>query len=517
VAECIKLARGHTRPVHLCRAVHLLGAIIVLTASACMVGPNYKPPMVKLPSQWNGDDEITRVNGRAEPQIELSQWWRSFNDPVLNNLIDEALASNYDNKIAIARIREERDYLVMSRAGLFPEIDAAGSYTRQRYSANTPFGAFPQLFPIEENLYQTGFDSEWELDIFGGIRRGVQAAQAELDASVENERDVQVSLLAEVARDYIAVRALQRRLRIATANLRDQHDSLALTRARFQMGFAPRLNVIQARSLLETTESEVPELQTGLAQTIHQIDVLLGRTPDALAAQLSDVQPIPGASDPDAIAVRIPAGLPSGLLLRRPDIRGAERELAAAAARIGVATADLYPKFSITGFAGLESISTSNLFFATSRTWNVGPSMTWPIFEAGRIRANIAAKNAQEEQALFTYRKTILGALAEVEDALVAYANERDRRQALAASAADFQRTEKLARERYEEGHASYLDVLEAQRSLYNAQDALAQSDQQAIDDLIALYKALGGGWDISRHYGGASSEKEQAQDSLNS
>jgi NodT family efflux transporter outer membrane factor (OMF) lipoprotein len=206
--------------------------------------------------------------------------------------------------------------------------------------------------------------------------------------------------------------------------------------------------------------------------------------------------PIPGIADPDAIAVQIPAGLPSDLLRRRPDIRSAEREVAAATARVGVATADLFPKFSITATTGLESISTGNFLFGSSRMWTIGPSMTWPIFEAGRIRANIEVRNAQEEQALLIYQKTVLNALAEVEDALVGYIKERTRHQALTASAQDFKLSESLAQERYEEGYGSYLDVLEAQRSLYAAQDSLAQSDQQLIDDLIAIYKALGGGWE---------------------
>ena len=301
--------------------------------------------------------------------------------------------------------------------------------------------------------------------------------------------------MAEAARDYVAVRALERRIQIAKANLRDQNDSLRLAQARFEQGFAPELDVFQARSLLETTQAQVPELESELAQTVHQIGVLLGREPDALQAQLSDMTPIPGIADPDAIAVQIPAGLPSDLLRRRPDIRAAEREIAAAAARVGVATADLFPKFNIIGTAGLESISPGDFFFGTSRMWQVGPSMTWPIFEGGRIRANIEVRNAQEEQALLSYRKTVLDALAEVEDALVAYAKERTRHQALAASAEDFKRSQLLALDRYEEGYATYLDVLEAQRSLYAAQDSLAQSDQQIIDDLIAIYKALGGGW----------------------
>jgi NodT family efflux transporter outer membrane factor (OMF) lipoprotein len=471
----------------------IAAALLTETVVGCMVGPDYRPPAMKLPARWSGGYEPSRADQGAK--TDLAQWWQSFNDPILNALIAQALSSNLDDKIALSRIREERAYLVISQSGLFPTMNLGGSYNRQRYSANTPFGFFPQVLPREENTYYAGFDASWELDVFGGIRRGKQAAEAELEASVENERNVRVTLLAEVARDYVAVRALERRLQIAQANLHDQNDSLKLAQARFEQGFAPELNVFQAQSLLETTQAQVPELEDELAQTVHSIGMLLGQEPDAFEAQLSDMRPIPGIADPDAIAVSIPAGLPSDLLRRRPDIRGAEREIAAASARIGVATADLFPKFYITGNAGLESISMSDFFFSTSRMWSVGPTMTWPIFEAGRIRANIEVRNAQDEQALLTYRKTVLNALAEVEDALVAYAKERTRHQALQASAADFKRSQMLALDSYEEGYATYLDVLDAQRSLYQAQDSVAQSDQQLIDDLIALYKALGGGW----------------------
>jgi multidrug efflux system outer membrane protein len=477
------------------RRVVLVAGATMLLLSGCMVGPDYRSPIMKLPAQWGDSDERPRSRRDPGQAVELAQWWRSFNDPILNELIDQALVSNLDEKIALSRIREERAYLVISRAGLFPTIDLAGSYTRQRYSANTPFGEFPNIVPREENNYEAGFDASWELDVFGGLRRGVQAAKAELAASVENARDVRVILLAEAARDYVAARALERRILIAKANLRDQSNSLTLTQERFQMGYAPELDVFQARSLLASTQSQVPMLENEQEEAIHRLGVLLGREPEAFKAMLSDVAPIPGGGDPDAIAMRIPAGLPSDLLRRRPDIRGAEREIAAATARVGVATADLFPKFYITGTAGLESISTSDFFFATSRMWTVGPSMTWRIFSAGRIRATIAARNAQEEQALYNYRKTVLSALAEVEDALVAYGKERTRHEALLTSAHAFQQSAMLARERYQEGYSSYINVLEAQRSLYSAQDAVAQSDQQLVDDLIAFYKALGGGW----------------------
>ena len=480
-----------------------LGKLLLLIASAlqivtfvgCMVGPNYKPPAMMLPTHWDGNDQQIKQTGNQADKTDLATWWQSFDDPILNQIVAQALSSNLDEQIAVSRIREERAYLVISSAGLYPSVGAYGSYTRQRYSANSPFGFFPQVLPRDENIYEAGFDTSWELDVFGGIRRGVEASKADLAASIENSRDVRVTLLAEAARDYVAVRALERRIQIAKANLHDQNDSLKLAQARFEQGFAPELDVFQARSLLETTQAQVPELESELAQTVHRIGVLLGREPDALQAQLSDMAPIPGIADPDAIAVQIPAALPSDLLRRRPDIRAAEREIAAATARVGVATADLFPKFNIVGTAGLESINPGDFFFGTSRMWQVGPSMTWPIFEGGRIRANIEVRNAQEEQALLYYRKTVLNALAEVEDALVAYAKEHTRHQALAASAEDFRRSQLLALDRYEEGYDTYLDVLEAQRSLYTAQDSLAQSDQLIIDDLIAIYKALGGGW----------------------
>jgi outer membrane protein, multidrug efflux system len=240
----------------------VLTAVVSVTATGCLVGSNYERPVMKLPALWSGIDEKPEQGAGQVVKSDLVQWWRSLNDQFLNQLIVQALSSNLDEKIAIARIREEPAYLVISRAGLLPSIGFDGSYTRQRYSANTPFGAFPQAVPIEENVYQAGFDASWELDVFGGVRRGVEASQAELAASIENSRDVRVTLLAETARDYVAVRALERRLQIARENLRDQNDSLKLTQARLEQGFAPELDVTQARSLLETTQAQVPELES---------------------------------------------------------------------------------------------------------------------------------------------------------------------------------------------------------------------------------------------------------------
>jgi multidrug efflux system outer membrane protein len=282
-------------------------APLIATVAGCMVGPDYRPPAIEVPAHWHNDLHIKAAESQDD-KTNLATWWESFDDPILNQIVAQALSSNLQEEIALSRIREERAYVLISRAGLFPTVDTSGTYTRQRYSANTPFGEFPQVIPREENTYEAGFDASWELDIFGGIRRGVEASKAELAASIENSRDVRVTLLAEAARDYVAVRALQRHLQIAKANLRDQNDSLTLAQARYEQGFAPELDVFEARSLLETTQAQVPELESELAQTIHRIGVLLGREPDAQLAELSDVAPIPGIANPDAIALRIPAG-----------------------------------------------------------------------------------------------------------------------------------------------------------------------------------------------------------------
>ena len=439
-----------SRAPSVARWLLLIGAALLLVAVAgCMVGPDYQPPAMKLPAHWNAIEEQT-----ADPQTgksDLSSWWRSFDDPLLDEIVAQALSSNLDEKIARARIREARAYLTISRAGLFPSIGTFGSYTRQRYSANTPFGYFPQLLPRDQNIYEAGFDASWELDVFGGIRRGVEASKAELAASIENARDVRVSLLAEVAREYVAVRVLERRLQIARANLRDQNDSLKLAQARFEQGFAPELDVFQARSLLETTQAQVPELESELEQTVHRIGVLLGSEPDALQAELSDMAPIPGIADPDAIAVQIPAGLPSDLLRRRPDIRAAEREIAAATARVGVATADLFPKFNIIGTVGLESISTSDFFFGTSRMWQVGPSMRWPSSKAtgfGPIsrweRAGTTGPFPIANRANASPKSRCSCRLCQGAPGIMRH-----------ASAEDFRRSRTCAR-RYEEGYASF-------------------------------------------------------------
>lgn len=482
------------------RVALAIAVLAMIGASGCLVGPNYRPPVTKLPARWEGAGELraARPSPAAQTQAteaSLATWWRAFDDPVLERLIEQALSSNLDLKLAAERVREARAYSAMTAAQLYPTLGSAWSYTQQRYSENTPFGSFPQVFPPEYNLYSGAFDSSWEIDLFGGVRRSVEAAQAQVQAARENLRDVRVSLLAEVARDYVDVRVLERRIEIVQSNVRDQQSSLALTRDRFQMGFAPEVDVSQAKSLLLATETQIPTLHTQLMQSIHRLGVLLGEEPNALRTELLHAAPIPGAADPDAIAVRIPVGLPSDLLRRRPDIRAAERELAAATAQVGVATAAFYPSFSLTGTVGLQSLGVTDFLAGASRFWTVGPTLNLPIFEGGLLRANLAAQNAKQRQAFYTWRKAVLGALEEVDDRLTAYAEERSRHALLLADVAAYRRSADMAQDRYIHGFGSYLAVLDARRSLYDAEDQRVQSDQNLVIDLIAIYKALGGGW----------------------
>ncbi|HSW46747.1 MAG TPA: efflux transporter outer membrane subunit, partial [Phycisphaerae bacterium] len=341
-----------------------------------------------------------------------------------------------------------------------------------------------------QNLFQTGFDATWEVDVFGGVRRSVEAAGADIQAAEEYQRHVLVSLLSEVARNYIETRSNQRRLTIAAENISSQQDTLELTRTRFNAGLTSELDVAQAQAQLATTQSQVPVLEMLLAQAIHRLGVLLGQPPESLVDELVQAAPIP------AVPPEIPVGLPSELLHRRPDIRRSERQLAAATARIGVATAELFPRFSLTGSFGTQTDDIQHFLDRKSLFWSVGPTMSWPIFDAGRIRANIDVQDIRQQQALALYQQAILIALEEVENALVAYRQEQVRYRHLATAAKSNRRAFDLANERYAKGLADFLSVLESQRSLYVTEDALIQSEGRAVASLIAIYKALGGGWE---------------------
>ena len=462
-------------------------ALVAFVVAGCAVGPDYHEPTPDLPTRWS---EAPAANEPA-PQT-ASRWWTVFADPQLDSLVDRAVAANLDLKVAEARVRESRANRTIAAAPLWPQATANGEFTRSLQSQNASGGggsSAGQSFS-PSNLYESTFDATWEIDVFGGTRRSVEAANANLEASIYDRGDVLLTLLGDVARNYIELRGFQRQIEVARQNVEAQRDTLELTKARFQGGLASDLDVAQAEAQLETTASDIPTLEISFAQAVHRLGVLLGEPPGALAAELSESRPIPAAPS------ELPAGLPSDLLRRRPDIRSAERQLASATAQVGVATADLYPKFSLIGSAGLSSISASDFFTGGSKLWSIGPSITWPIFQGGRIVATIEVRNAQEQQALLTYRQTILTALEDVENAIVAYTRERDRRRTLTAAVASNERAVDHATSLHTRGLTSFLNVLDAQRNLYQTQTDLAQSEATVSTDLVALNKALGGGWD---------------------
>jgi len=462
--------------------------LAITTIAGCTVGPDYHSPQVNVNGHWSE----TLSGGETDKSEDIAQWWRRFDDRELDSLVRRAIASNLDVTIATARVRESRAELGVTKADLWPSADLEGSYARQRQSQNQPIiGAIPLPgnVPFETDLYEASFDSSWELDIFGGKRRAVEAGAANLAAAQFNLQDAQVTLVSEVARNYIQFRSDQRRLQIAHENIQAQRHSVEIARDRFRNGFVSDLDAEQAATVLAQTEAEVPTLESDREASIHAIEILLGRQPGSLHAELTDAAPIP------ALPPSVPIGLPADLLRRRPDIRAAERQLAAATANIGVATADLFPKLSLTGDFGWESVSAADWFSGGSRYWSIGPAAQWHIFDAGRIFSNIKVRNARQEQALATYQKTVLNGLEEVENALVKYSKEQLRNRSLREAAASGEKSTRISREQYGQGITSFINVLDAERSLYQAQDQVVISDQAVAQNMITVYKALGGGW----------------------
>jgi len=453
-------------------------------SSGCMVGPDFRKPDPGMPETW-----IASPLPEAAVEADLASWWTAFEDKTLISLVARALESNLDLKLAESRIRQARAARGIAASGMGPELDAAGSFRRSQSPGSPgPWGG--DLEGPLTNQYQAGFDASWELDIFGGVRRGIEAADAVLQASVETRRDVLVILTAEVAAAYTDLRSFQQRTAVARQNLKAQEHSARLTRRRFEFGFASGLDVANAEAQVATTAAQIPLLEASARQSIYGLGVLLGREPSELLKELSPPSLIPSAP-PSA-----PVGVPSDLLRRRPDIRRAEAEIHSATARIGVATADLFPRFFIFGSAGYQARDTSAWFDPVSLFWSFGPSISWPVFSSGRIRSNIEVQKALEEQAVLSYRKTVLIALQEVESVLIALEKEQERRKALVVAVASSEKAVELATKLYTEGQTDFLNVLQAQRSLFVSEEALVLSTRTVSTNLIALYKALGGGWD---------------------
>ena len=461
----------------------------------CAVGPNYLPPRTEVPSTWNAQEVVTseQASKTVTDPMTLVAWWRSFKDPTLNSLVDLAIQTNLDLQQAEARIRQARASRGVAGAAFWPSVDSSVIYQRSSGSSatvgsggTTSISSAPGL----RDLFQVGLDASWELDIFGGTRRNIEAAGADLQAAVEDRRDVLVTLVGDVGNNYLNLRGYQQQLAIARQNLAAQQKTSQITHKRFEAGFVSRLDVANADAQVESTAAQIPILESSARAAIYSLEVLLGQNPGFMEKSLARPVLIPPTPP------QIPVGLPSDLVRRRPDIRKAEAQLHAATARIGVATADLFPRFFLTGSAGFSSRDITVFGTWDSKYWSFSPNVTWPVFAAGRIRWNIELQDALQQEALLNYEKTVLNALKEVETALVAYAKEQEHRQHLAQAVANNRRAVDLSMKLYLAGKTDFLNVLTAQRSLFVNEDALAQSSRTLTTNLIALYKALGGGWE---------------------
>ena len=484
---------GSSRWVQMCQVGISLPCLLFLYG--CQVGPDYVRPETEMPDQWHEQ----AVYGVEDGSANLQMWWAVFNDPVLENLIRRAQTENLNLQIAYARIMESRALLGVAAGRYWPTVDAVGSYERSRPSENGLLAGSQGTGVDQSNLHTLGFDSSWEIDVFGRINRSVESAQASLEASVEDYRDVLVSLYSEIAQNYIDLRSIQARIQYAENNIKLQQETLELTQNRRKAELIPELDVQQAALILASTESTVPILRERQAFAIHRLSVLLGQRPAQLYEELTNNAEIP--SVPQEVAV----GLPADLLRQRPDIRRAERTLAAQTADIGVSTADLYPVFSLSGTFALQAQQMKDVGNSGSRTWGFGPSFRWNLFDGDRIRSNIKAQEAQAEQAMIDYEQTVLLALEEVENAMVAFTQERQRLEALERSVMAAQKSVELVKELYDIGLTDFQNVLDMQRALTAQQDQFAESQGQVANNLVRIYTSLGGGWSLENSEPGTS------------
>jgi NodT family efflux transporter outer membrane factor (OMF) lipoprotein len=489
----------------------------VVLLSACTMGPDFKRPVLQTPAHWPDAQAVTdTVRSVAVPEPVDPLWWNSFGDSLLTELVTRAIDSNLDLKVAAARLAESRAQFGQAKADEFPTLNGNASYTRELQSADGVIGLLggsgsPSAtdtnglggrqggIPTQSatstalppfNLYQYGFDASWELDLWGRVRRTAENASATVDAQNEARHDAIVSTAAEVARDYLNLRGTQEKLRITRENLAFAQRTVQLTNERAKHGLATDLDVANAQSQAESNAADIPQQEQQEAKLINAIGVLLGEYPRTLAAKLKETPDVP------VVPPRVPIGLSSELARRRPDIREAEAQLHAATANIGAAKADFFPKITLSGSVAIQATQFTNLGSWGARSYSAGPSLSIPIFEGGRLRSTLALREAQQQEAAITYRKTVLSAFQEVDDALTGFAAEQRRRDRLDASMQASKRALDIANQRYVRGLSNYLDVLTAQKTLLTSEQQWVDSTATVSTNLVALYKALGGGWD---------------------
>jgi outer membrane protein, multidrug efflux system len=466
--------------------------------SACHLFPKVGPDTktVEMPK----NNEFLNVTLNPSLTIErvqnadLAEWWKHFNDDNLNSLITRALQNNQDKRIAESRVQESRELARIAGARLAPQIDSNVGYSRNKLSEGAT------LFPLPlnpSNRYSFGFDAAWEFDLFGGIRRQVEASVHNLESQEENLHDVTLTLLADVARNYFTLKSLDKRIGVAERNIQAQDESLKLVETRFQAGLVSELDVAQARAQVETTKAFLPALHEQRITLYNTLIVLLGESPDHQECLLSKRIEFPDRKKDNfllGIIPKVPVGVPSTVLKNRPDIRRAERQLAAATANIGVARSELYPRFNITGQIGHQSLQYPRLYNDSSTFWNFAPVVSWPIFAGGRIMSNIRVQEQREIQELLTFERSLLVAFTEVENSLTSFSNEQLRYKDLRTAYDANIRSRQISQTLYREGLTDFIRVLDAERAVYASEDTLVQSEVKILTNAIALYKALGGG-----------------------
>ncbi len=498
-----------------------LALLMLPLLAGCTLGPDFQQPSPWSPASWFGRRQppamVVSTPTASVPVAEPinPRWWESFNDPELSHLVTRAAESNLDVKAATARLAQSRAQLRVAGADLYPQANGNASYTREQQSSkgvisllggssgqtsqSNGLGGRQGGVPASSatsvpafDLWQYGFDASWELDLWGRVHRSIESANATLEASLNARRDTMLSTLAEVARDYMQLRGAQETLRITHENLDSAQQSVGLTQERARAGLSTELDVANAQSQADSIAAGIPQLEQQQAQLINAIGLLVGEYPGALEAEL-----VPPTGVPEVPAL-VPVGLPSELARRRPDIRQMEAQLHAATASIGAAKADFFPKITLSGSAGFQALQFKDLGNWGAGTYSFGPSISIPIFEGGRLLGTLALREAQQQEAAMIYQRTVLAAFRDVDDAITAYRAEQRRHNRLAASADSARRALDLANIRYKQGLSDYLEVLTAQRTLLGVQQQLANSTATIGGNLVALYKALGGGWEMA-------------------
>lgn len=462
-----------------------------MLVSGCAVGPEYAGPAeLNLPSHWSNQ------SAEGRDTRTLHRWWFRLRDPVLNQLVEDAKAANPSIAKAKAAVREARATLGQTAAGLFPSVTGSGSATANKSGGvnSTDTGSLAaaaagtmQSAPYA--LYQANFDSSWELDIFGGTHRAVEAALRAEQASEDDLRYSLVTLVGDVASYYADARGYQARIALAKRTASSQRDTERLTRSKYEAGSGTAMDVAKATAQAASTEANIPTYQAALAADVHRLGILLGLPPNAVAGLMAASAPVPVPTLP------LPAGIPADLVSNRPDVASAERKLAQSTAKIGQAEADRYPSVSLTGSIGTSAFKVGDLAKYSNVSWSVGPSLTVPVFDAGKRFAAVKIAEAQRDQAFATFQSTLLTALEDVENALISLSRERVRSAKLSEAAKNYREAARLSRSLFESGSASFIDVLDAERSLYSAEDSLIQSRVLITKYYVALAKALGGGW----------------------